>query len=166
MKKILLLLMIAATFVGCGKTKKEDISKYEEEKKTEQTQSSDLKIEDSQDDKRIDIKSGGNELGLTEGLPDNYPKDVPQPPNSKCMGSLNSSEGTVVTFESKDNVKQIIDYFKSEMKKNGYSAGEGTEAIISDQGGIIAWKKGEKEISLMLGYDKEKSISSVIVTYK
>jgi hypothetical protein len=107
-----------------------------------------------------------NELGMTPGLPSNFPSDVPQPKNSKTLGSLNSSEGTVVTFESNDKVIDIINFYKEEMKKNGYEIAEGGESIISDKGGLINWKKGAKDVGIMLGYDKDKNITSLVITYK
>ena len=154
-KKLLLImfLILAAGvyFSGCGKKdttssgeKKEDVKPQEQQKTTEGMKS--------------------NELGITEGLPKDYPSEVPQPKNSKCMGSLNTSEGTVVTFESDDRPKDVLSQFTSELEKSGYKKGEGE--MMSDEGGLSLWTKDKKEVSLMLAWDKDKSKCSVVVTYK
>jgi hypothetical protein len=38
--------------------------------------------------------------------------------------------------------------------------------MMSDDGGMSLWNKDKKEVSIMLAWDKEKKISSVVVTYK
>jgi len=162
--KISIYIVILLSFVlvfGCGK--KSDTTKKDSDKTEQKT---DAKKDNTSGSDQKSDKSGISDLGLTEGLPSNFPKDIPMPPNSKCMGSLNSSEGTVVTFESGDKAKQIIDFYKDEMKKLGFSVGEGGELLVSDEGGLIGWKKDNREIGLMLGYDKEKGKTSVVLTYK
>lgn len=134
---------------------KEDAQMKKDESNTEQ--SADLSKNDP---------NKTNELGMTPGLPANFPSDVPQPKNSKTLGSLNSSEGTVVTFESSEKVQEIVNYYKEEMKKNGYVISESGETLVSDKGGLIGWKKESKEVGLMLGYDKDKNITSLVITYK
>ena len=113
---------------------------------------------------RSKTESKSNELGITEGLPNDYPSDIPQPKNSKVLGSLNTSEGTVVTFESTDKPKDIFIQFADELEKNGYKKAEGE--MMSDEGGMALWNKETKEVSIMLAWDKEKNISSVVITYK
>ena len=38
--------------------------------------------------------------------------------------------------------------------------------MMSDDGGMVMWKLDKREVSIMLAWDKEKSNSSVVVTYK
>jgi hypothetical protein len=148
---VILILSIGVFFSGCGKKeetssgeKKEDVKTEEPGKTTEGTKS--------------------NELGIMEGMPKDYPSDVPQPKNAKCMGSLNTSEGTVVTFESTDKPKDVLAEFTTELEKNGYKKSEGE--MMGENGGLAMWTKDKKEVSLMLAWDKEKNTSSVVVTYK
>lgn len=105
-----------------------------------------------------------NELGIKEGLPADYPKDIPQPINAKCLGSLNTSEGTVVTFESTSKPKEVLKPFAESVEKEGFKK-EGEE-MMSDDGGMVAWKKASRDVSLMIAWDKDKKISSVVVTYR
>lgn len=105
-----------------------------------------------------------NELGIKEGLPADYPSDIPQPPNAKCLGSLNTSEGTVVTFESTDKPKAILASFSEGVEKAGFKKSEGE--MMSEDGGMSMWTKDKREVSIMLAWDKEKNNSSVVITYK
>ncbi len=166
MKKLILTLFSVAliTAVGCKtEVKLGDNNDKKTETGKEQPNTTENK---SSGEAPKEEKAGSNDLGLSQGLPSNYPTDVPQPKDAKCLGSLNSSEGTVVTFESTQSVKDILDFYKSEMKKNGYDLGEGGEVLMSDKGGIVGWKKGAKEVGLMLGVNDEKKNTSIVVTYK
>jgi hypothetical protein len=150
----LILFTAAAVYTsGCGK--KENTSSGD--------QTGDIKTEEQKkEDSKTESKS--NELGITEGLPSDYPSDIPQPKNSKVLGSLNTTEGTVVTFESADKPKDILSQFTEELETNGYKKAEGE--MMSDDGGMALWNKETKEVSIMLAWDKEKNISSVVITYK
>lgn len=181
MSKFFLLTILSAILFlnGCG-NKSEDTAnkKSGEQSETKSESKSEIKNETGKSEGEINKKtetgseqSAGdenksNELGMTPGLPKDFPQDVPQPKNSKTLGSLNSTEGTVVTFESADKVMDVINFYKEEMKKNGYTITEGSENIINDKGGLINWTKDKKEVGLMLGYDKDKNITSLVITYK
>lgn len=160
----LAVILIAFTFIaaGCGsKDQKTGDNKTDSTKnKTEnQNQSS-----GSTDQKTTNTDPKSNELGIKEGMPADYPKDVPQPVNAKCLGSLNTSEGTVVTFESTDKPKDVLKPFGEAVEKEGFKKGEGE--MMSDDGGMVMWTKEKREVSLMLAWDKDKKVSSVVVTYK
>lgn len=165
MKKLFLILLLIAfvSLSGCGK-KDDKIQAGKDEKKTEEVK------KENGDENKTDSKGDGtinlNDLGISEGMPKNYPTDVPQPKNSKCLGSLSSSEGTVVTFESSDKVKDVVDFYKEEMKKSGFTVADGGDVIVSDEAAILAWKKNDKEVSTIISFDKEKSKSQIAITYK
>ena len=167
MKKIskYLLILSFLFFVSCGKGDDSDSSKTDEEG-TEEVKKDDDKTTSGKTEGKDDESSlGTNDLGLSEGLPDDFPDDIPEPENGKCLGSIITSEGTVVTFESTDKVKDVVDFYKEKMESSGYELSEGGEILVSDQGGLIGWEKTGKEIGLMLGYDTEKEITSVVITY-
>ncbi|MCY7363213.1 MAG: hypothetical protein LH629_14275 [Ignavibacteria bacterium] len=177
MGKLILLFLITGfiSIAGCENKnevsgEKKDQIKTEEKKETKSETS--VKTEDMKKTEEVKPETvqsennKANELGMTPGLPGDFPADVPQPKNSKALGSLNSSDGTVVTFESKDKVIDIVNFYKEEMKKTGYTITEGGENIVSDKGGLINWTKEKKEVGLTLGYDKDKNITSLVITYK
>ncbi|MDQ3021381.1 MAG: hypothetical protein M3R36_12550 [Bacteroidota bacterium] len=173
----LLIFFIFISYIGCGEKNevsgdRKDNPKIESKKENENqsSQNNESEPEKKDDDKETDPSKSdlnkANELGMSPGMPANFPTDVPTPRNAKTLGSLNSSEGTVVTFESPEKVQDIVGFYKDEMKKNGYIISEGGETLVSDKGGLISWKKDSKEVGLMLGYDKDKNITSLVITYK
>lgn len=157
---IAFLITLAVLAGGCGNKDQ----KTDGDKKTDSTsQTNQNKTEVAGENKpNTDPKS--NELGIKEGMPADYPADIPQPVNSKCLGSLNTSEGTVVTFESTDKPKVILAPFTEGVEKAGFKKAEGE--MMSDDGGMAVWNKEKREVSIMLAWDKDKSISSVVVTYR
>lgn len=156
-----LVLSVIIVISGCGK----------KDQQTQQQQNSPDKQNVAPNDQKKDNNSPNNtnkdtknELGIKEGIPSDYPSDVPQPQNSKCMGSLATSEGTVVTFESTDKPKDILKSFTDGLEKSSYKKGEGE--MMSDDGGMSMWTKDKKEVSILMAWDKDKKTSSVVVTYK
>lgn len=143
---------------GSGtETKNESVSAQDEELKKKEEANKEITQEN---------ENKANELGMTPGLPKNFPADLPQPKNSKTLGSINSTDGTIVTFESGDKVLDIVNYYKEEMKKGGYTLTETGETLVSDKGGLINWTKDKKEVGLTLGYDKDRNVTSIALTYK
>jgi major membrane immunogen (membrane-anchored lipoprotein) len=153
----LILVLSSIIFIsGCGKKDETSSGENTGETKVEEQKSDQTTTQNEQ--------KSSNELGIKEGLPADYPSDVPQPKNSKVLGSLNTSEGTVVTFESTDKPKDIYNQYAEDLKKSGYK--ESDDNQMSDEGGMAMWNKDKKEVNIMLAWDKDKSKSSVVVTYK
>ena len=168
---LVLILFTLVLINGCGEKNESSGDKKDAVRK--ESNDNAVLIEDeakkndvTKDDPLKDDASKSNDLGMTPGLPKDFPADIPQPKNAKTLGSLNSSEGVVVTFESTDKVQDIVNFYKEEMKKNGFSITEGGENLVSDKGGLINWSKDKRDIGLMLGYDKDKNITSLVITYK
>lgn len=139
-------------FAGCGK------------KESSGDKTVDTTHVQKQDQTTGQTENKTNELGIKEGLPADYPPDVPQPDNSKVLGSLNTSEGTVVTFESDNKPRDIFNQYSAALEKNGYKKAD--SEMMKDEGGMAVWNKDKKEVSIMLALDKEKNKTSVVVTYK
>ena len=161
MKKFNLLAVLilgAALFFSCGKQEQQTAGDNKTDAGSQNQPPQD------QNQPSGEKTPGANELGIKEGMPADYPSDVPQPANSKCLGSLNTSEGTVVTFESTDKPKDILTPFSEAVEKAGFKKGDGE--MMSDDGGMTLWTKDKREVSIMLAWDKDKSVSSVVVTYK
>src|SRR5205085_9319222 len=158
---LFVLILCAGVYIsGCGK-KDQQTQQQQNTTDNKNGAPTDQKKDDGTKNPQKDTK---NDLGIKEGIPSDYPSDVPQPQNSKCLGSLATSEGTVVTFESTDKPKDILTPFTDALAKSGYKKGEGE--MMSDDGGMSMWTKDKKEVSIMLAWDKDKKTSSVVVTYK
>ena len=155
------LTLIAVLIAGCGKQQQKTDGDKKDSTKSTTTQQ---KTTEGDNKNSTTTTDGKNELGIKEGMPADYPKDVPQPMNSKCLGSLNTTEGTVVTFESTDKPKAILAPFGEALEKAGFKKGEGE--MMSDDGGMSMWTLDKREVSIMLAWDKEKNNSSVVVTYR
>jgi hypothetical protein len=154
LSKLILFLVLAALLIsGCGK-KEETPGTENKQNVTENTQGLDQTKEQ---------KLGENPLNIKEGLPSDFPSDVPQPPNSQVLGNMSSAEGTVVTYKSTDKPMDILAFYNAELGKNGYTKNEGE--MMSEKGGFTAWKKDTKEISLMLVKEDTGNNCSVVLTY-
>jgi hypothetical protein len=152
--------ILAFVSIGCGNKDQ----KTDGDKKTDSTSQTNQNKTEIAGENKTNTDPKSNELGIKEGMPADYPSDVPQPVNSKCLGSLNTSEGTVVTFESTDKPKAILTPFTEGVEKAGFKKAEGE--MMSEDGGMAVWNKEKREVSIMLAWDKNKSISSVVVTYR
>jgi len=157
MKNIFVALFIFA-FVfsfGCGKKTEKNSG---ESQSTETTQNSD------QSEEKKDSKT--DELGLSSGLPENFPPDLPKPKNGKAISYLNTSEGTVVNFESEDPFSEIVDLYKNTMKDKGYN--EEDASMVMQEGKLytVSYKKEEKEFNVIIAYNDEEKKTYVTVTYK
>ena len=148
-------------FIGCGKTEQQQQQQTPGDNKPAGEQQNQQQPAGDQTQKKVE---GKNELGISEGLPADYPSDVPKPNNSKAMGFLSTQEGMVVTFESTDKPKDIFKAFEAELEKGGFTKSE--DAQIKDEGGMCMWKKDKREVSIMLAWQKENNVSSAVVTYK
>jgi uncharacterized protein YceK len=168
MRNIFYLLAVALLLSGCGKSENKDANKdkkdtatVKEETPPKNNTNGSTTGEKTETDEKQQNTSG--DLNMTPGLPKDFPADVPQPKDGKCLGSLGSSEGTVVTFQSPATVKDIVAFYKDEMKKNGYQIQEGE--TVSDKGGLLEWKKESKSVGMMLGYNQNNQ-TEIVITYK
>jgi len=152
-----------AYIAGCGKTEQQQQNQTAGDNKSTEQQQQQTQQQPAGDQTQTKIDSK-NELGIKDGLPSDYPSDIPKPSNSKAMGYLSTQEGTVVTFESSDKPFEILKTFKSEVEKNGFSKAE--DEMMKEEGGMAMWKKDKRETSLMLAWQKEKNITTAVVTYK
>ncbi|HMQ67711.1 MAG TPA: hypothetical protein PKA90_05505 [Ignavibacteria bacterium] len=176
MKQFILLVLISTFFLfqinGCGK--KEETSGASNEEQNETLNNTDPGNKSSEMNKEDEIRKDPlasentteSQLEMEPGLPSDFPADVPQYTKAKLIGSLNSSDGMMVTYESNDQVQDIIDFYKAGMTKSGYQVEEGGEIITPGKGGLINWIKQGKSVQIVLGYDKDKGLSSFVITYK
>lgn len=160
MKKLLVIFFLLTFIVsfGCGK-KTENTSG--EKEKTESTESNESK---DKSDEKVDAKIG--DLGISSGLPNDYPSDVPQPKDGKCLGYLTSSEGTVVTFETEAPFTEVLNQYKEDLKSNGYK--EDASGVLSSEGKMYmaTYKKDTKEVNVIISFVEEEKKTNAVITYK
>jgi len=167
MKKLLLFVILISVLAlqSCG-NKEQNNEVKKNDNPTEQPKPDDKKSENTNPGETKKENSDPNGLGMNTGLPQDFPKDIPQPGNSKCNGYLGSSDGTVVTFESKDDLKSIVGFYKTEMEKNGFQKQEGNEFFENENGAMLGFKKGKMEVGFLFGVDKENKVTQIVITYK
>ncbi|HEX2788520.1 MAG TPA: hypothetical protein VHP32_11535 [Ignavibacteria bacterium] len=163
--KIIVLILGLTLIIGCGKKPDNQTSKD-----TNSVQQDKVKQQIT-DDGSVPGLTGktentipGNELGMSTGLPSDFPQDIPQPKNGKVIGSLLSSDGMVVTFQTDAPVKEVVEFYKSEMVKNGFKQTESGDMLMKDNGGMIGFQKDNRDVQLMLS--SNENITSVVITYK
>lgn len=165
MKKSILLISVLSLLLVYGCTKNEQ--KPEDKKNVQTETKSENKSTEQNKSDNDTKKTTENELGLKSGIPADFPKDVPQPPNSTCVGSiLNQTEGTTVTFSSKSKVMEIFNFYKDEMKKNSYQVEAGMEDLMNEKGGMIRWSKPGKDVELMMSFNNEQNATDIVLSYK
>lgn len=158
---ILFLLLIA----GCGKN-----SESQTAKDTSAVQQDKVK-QQMTDDGTAPGSTGktentipGNELGMTAGLPPDFPSDIPQPKNARVIGSLMSSDGMVVNFRTAVPVKELVEFYKIELTKNGFEPLENNDLVMKDIGGMMGFKKGNRDVQFMMSSNEDTT--SIVITYK
>lgn len=163
--KFILPVLFLSFVTGCGK--KDELKTTDNQQQQQQNvQTTDGSQQNQTQNQNTTAGDKKNELGIQQGLPKDYPSDVPQPKNSKPLGSLNTSEGMTVTFESTDMPKDLVKDFGDQLVKNGFKLGEGGKDLMKDEGGMMVWNKDKREVSIMVAWDKDKKSSSFVVTYK
>lgn len=157
MKKLFVILFLLAFVLsfGCGK---------KTEKSEDKTGTTEITGSSEKTDEKSDTKIG--DLGISSGLPDDYPSDIPQPKNGKCLGYLTSSEGTVVTFETEESFSDVLNQYKEDLKSNGFK--EDASGVLSSEGKMYmaTYKKDTKEVSVIISFVEEDKKTNAVITYK
>lgn len=103
---------------------------------------------------------------LKNKLPEDFPNYIPIYERFQLKGSIYSNEGSVILFETESKIRDIVQYYNEKLTSEGFEAGEGNEKLIFDDGAMLGWRKGNIQIGIMLGVDKERNLTSVILIYK
>lgn len=103
---------------------------------------------------------------LKNKLPEDFPNYIPIYEKLQLKGSIYSNEGSVVLFETDSKIRDIIQYYDKKLTSEGFYRGEGNDKLIFDDGAMVGWRRNNVQIGIMLGVNKEKSLTSVILIYK
>jgi len=87
----------------------------------------------------------------TEGVvPEGYPSDVPVYPGATAGSAMSMPGlGVFATFESDDAVDKVVDHYRGELGKNGWSV---TDAAA---GGGVDATKGERSVQVRARHDEK-----------
>jgi hypothetical protein len=157
------LIMVAILFFSCGK-RESTTPGTEQNLPTGELKDTVALKEQIEGSKSQTSSSPTNELGIVEGLPTDYPADVPKPLNADSVGTIKSSDETSVRYFTPDMPKVVVDYFAKGLEKSGFKKAEGES--MKEEGGMVIWNKDKREVSLMLARDKDKNRTAVVVSYK
>src|SRR6266540_1643288 len=102
--KILWILIIAAFLFSCGKKEQQQTTTTSGEQKDVMQKDATTQTDaQKKDEQKNQTKT--NELGIVEGLPSDYPSDVPQPKNADSLGTIKSTDETSVRYFTADAPK-------------------------------------------------------------
>ncbi|MGB9697105.1 MAG: hypothetical protein ACP5P3_09780 [Ignavibacteria bacterium] len=103
---------------------------------------------------------------LKNRLPEDFPRYIPIYEKLKLKGSIYSNEGSVILFETESKIRDVIQYYDEKLTGEGFERGEGNDKLIFDDGAMVGWRKNNIQIGIMLGVNKERNLTSVILIYK
>lgn len=108
----------------------------------------------SDDKQKVTIETGDTKAEIATGdasvsLPDNFPKDVPIITGAKLTLASEIGGNTFnVAFESSKSLKEVLEYYKTEVEKNGWKI---EQAIQIADGGTLQAKKGKQVLVVTFG---------------
>ncbi|HEY3374153.1 MAG TPA: hypothetical protein VGK02_03705 [Candidatus Aquicultor sp.] len=142
-KFALLALLIAALVicVGCGNIAEQATKKAVEN-------ATGVKVDEKNGSVNIKTDKGEATISGSESkVPDGFPKDFPIYDGVKITSGLKTeAEGKTsfqVTFETSDDVKKVVDFYKKALADNGYKISGSMEA---DEMASLSLKKGDADI--------------------
>ncbi|MCX7834213.1 MAG: hypothetical protein N2490_08395 [Ignavibacteria bacterium] len=155
MKYIKLFLIIFIAFIlfqGCGKKEGQSDSQAPSKEQSNAVQSSSEQIE-----------TGQATLEMKQGLPEDYPKDVPLPENVKKIKFIDNSSNKIVILETDVSVQNTINFYKENMKKNGYELDKNQNLVDSENVYNADWKKDKKTVNVAIS--SQNNITNVVISY-
>ncbi|TRZ63909.1 hypothetical protein D4R20_03560 [bacterium] len=112
------------------------------------------------------VPDDSGRISIRTKLPETFPKTIPIYDKLRLKGNIYAAEGSVVLFDTKESVSSVVDFYKKTLESSGYMPGEGADALVYPDGGIIGWKKGAEEVGIMLSVEKETGVTNVVLIYK
>lgn len=156
-RRILAAAMLAGAFAlaQCG-------GKSEEAPKEKQAKES---VKVSKD--KMTIKDGESETEISQAgeakIPDGFPKDILLYKGAAVLITMKHEDGFMVTLSTGDETKKVAEAYKKALTGEGW-----TEKASMDMGGnqMLQYAKGERECTVVIGSDKEKTQIQVQATGK
>jgi len=77
---------------------------------------------------RVTVNTGEGTVSIGEGLPKDFPRDVPVYPGAKVGGTLagsgKDSQGSTTTFTTRDKPDQIYDFYSQKLQAQGWTVAQ------------------------------------------
>ncbi|MCR4412295.1 MAG: hypothetical protein NUV77_07700 [Thermoguttaceae bacterium] len=141
------LVLIAGCLVpGCRKSTTYKAEDGTRATVTERGKNTEVTIE-GKDGAKVRLSSGGN-----VALPEGFPKDVPIYPGSTVTLSVSTKDGAQVGLKTADPRAKVAEFYKAQLKSQGW---EIETTLDSDQGAMLAGKKGKNTVAAMVNSDSE-----------
>ncbi len=113
--------------------------------------------------KTVDVPGGG-EITVSDDLPDNFPDDLPKYDGAKVLGSVTGEsegqEGTLVTFETDDDIDDVEAFYESELEDKGWKS---VSTGSFGGAGQFVVTKGDTAASVFISEVNDKV--TILITY-
>jgi len=113
--------------------------------------------------KTVDIPGGGK-IEVSDDLPGDFPDDFPKYDGAKVTGSITGSsegqEGTVVTFETGDDIDDVQAFYEKEFEDGAWKST--STGSFSGAGNFVV-EKGDEAASVFIAEVNGKT--TIVVTY-
>jgi len=115
------------------------------------------------DKKTVDIPGGGK-VTVSDDLPGDFPDDFPKYDGAKVLGSVSGSsegqEGTLVTFETGDDIEDVQAFYEKEFEDGPWKS---TSTGSFGGSGTFVAEKGDEAASVFIAESDGKV--TILVTY-
>lgn len=89
-------------------------------------------------------------------LPDGFPSDVPVYKPADTVLSLKTKDGYNVTLATEDSATKVLDFYKTELAKNGWAASEDSQFVFGENNAQV-FTKGDNQLVVLVGADNSAS---------
>ena len=78
------------------------------------------------------------------------PSNVPEYPNANRTSNTSVPfVGQIATYQTNDSVKQVLDFYRTQMMERGYNVSR--ETSTNETGGLITFVKGQDSVWIAVG---------------
>jgi hypothetical protein len=84
-------------------------------------------------------------------------EDIPKMPDAK----IELSTGELISYRTASSVKDVADFYETEMANNGWTAGENNKDLIMDESAILSYNKAGETANVIVSKD-DKGTSVMI----
>lgn len=162
---LLLIAVLFFSFSGCSFLARK-ASEEAVEKAIEKETGKDTEVDLGEKSIKVKTKGGETELQTSGNLPKDFPEEFPLYEGAEIKGTLRTeSEGKVhfqVTFETKDELSKVAEFFKEKLPKSGYKI---SSTVETQESALLYLSKGEESIGMvMITKEGDKTTFTVTIT--